>query len=96
MLARQGQSADYRAMRLLGAGALHPPTCSRVAPHPHMPANAHALHSHPHAVKIITGSLQGQLRVFLPTGQAFKPDDLLLEQQLEHPILQLEAGRFSS
>jgi len=43
VLARQGQSADYRAMRLLGA--LHPPSCSRVAPHPHMPANAHALHS---------------------------------------------------
>mmetsp|Transcript_14226 Transcript_14226/g.38566 ORF Transcript_14226/g.38566 Transcript_14226/m.38566 type:complete len:906 (-) Transcript_14226:247-2964(-) len=47
-------------------------------------------------VKIVTGSLQGMLRVYHPTGRQFKPDDLLLEQELDQAILQLEAGRFSS
>lgn len=48
------------------------------------------------AVKIVTGSLQGNLRVYLPTGRVYQPDDLLLEQELDQAILQLEAGRFSS
>lgn len=50
---------------------------------------------HPvHVVKIITGSLQGVLRVHLPHRQDCKVEDILLEQELEAAILQLEAGRF--
>eukprot|EP00877_Chromochloris_zofingiensis_P007512 jgi/Chrzof1/3013/Cz12g08070.t1 len=45
-------------------------------------------------VKIITGSLQGVLRVHLPHRQDCKVEDILLEQELEAAILQLEAGRF--
>jgi Bardet-Biedl syndrome 9 protein len=47
------------------------------------------------AAKLITGSLQGKLRVHLPHQRGFKEEDALLELQLEAAILQLEAGRFS-
>lgn len=46
------------------------------------------------AVKIITGSFQGVLRVHLPHERGFKPEDALLELQLDAPILQLAAGCF--
>ncbi|DBB01694.1 hypothetical protein WJX77_000727 [Trebouxia sp. C0004] len=45
---------------------------------------------------IITGSLQGVLRVYQPHGQGFSIEDLLLEVQLSAPILQLELGTFTS
>jgi Bardet-Biedl syndrome 9 protein len=48
------------------------------------------------AVKILTGSLQGNLRIYLPKERDYKPEDLLLEQELEQAILQLEVGRFSA
>ena len=53
--------------------------------------------------KIIVGSYQGILRIFNPRTKktedgcgGFSVDDLVLEQVLHQPILQLEAGRFSS
>ena len=46
--------------------------------------------------KIITGSFQGFLRIYLPKGRDFKAEDLLLEQQLGAPILHLAVGRFVS
>jgi hypothetical protein len=51
--------------------------------------------------KIITGSFSGLLRVWQPSGQtmggaATVAQDLLLEERLNAPILQLAAGRFSS
>lgn len=46
--------------------------------------------------KIIVGSLHGTLRIFQPKQKGFRPDDLLLEQELDGPILQLAAGRFLS
>lgn len=49
-----------------------------------------------HAVKIITGSLQGNLRMYLPKERDYRPEDLLLEQELEQAILQIAAGRFSA
>jgi hypothetical protein len=49
----------------------------------------------PRAVKLITGSLQGMLRVHQPRGREHKAEDCLLEAQLEAGILQLEAGRFA-
>lgn len=46
------------------------------------------------ADKIITGSFQGFLRIYNPGQSGYRIDDLILEQQLEAPILQIEAGRF--
>ena len=52
------------------------------------------------AVKIVTGSHKGLLRVFAPRKQGFQIDDLLLETSLTdsqgegEPILQLLAGHF--
>ena len=44
--------------------------------------------------KIITGSFQGFLRIFQPHKRDFSPEDLLLEQQLGAPVLQVAVGRF--
>ncbi|KAG2452068.1 hypothetical protein HYH02_003104 [Chlamydomonas schloesseri] len=47
-------------------------------------------------VKIATGSFSGFLRVYLPRDRGYKPEDLLLETELEGgPILALAAGRFT-
>jgi hypothetical protein len=46
------------------------------------------------AVKIITGSLQGVLRVHQPHQQEYHIEDILLEAQLDSGILQLAAGNF--
>eukprot|EP00898_Chlorokybus_atmophyticus_P007860 jgi/Chlat1/8075/Chrsp75S07540 len=46
--------------------------------------------------KIITGSLEGMLRVFKPQQRDFRVEDLLLEVELPLPILQLAVGRFSA
>ncbi len=48
----------------------------------------------PAANKIAVGSLHGVLRIYDPSQAEFKIDHLLMEEQLEHPILQLEIGRF--
>jgi Bardet-Biedl syndrome 9 protein len=45
--------------------------------------------------KIITGSYHGVLRIYLPHGQGFNVNDLMYEKNLDEPILQVEAGRFS-
>ena len=44
--------------------------------------------------KVVTGSLQGMLRLYSPRRAAHVSQDLLLEQPLDHPILQLEVGKF--
>ncbi|XP_067018157.1 protein PTHB1-like [Acropora muricata] len=49
-----------------------------------------------HFDKIIVGSYHGILRIYCPKPPSFKPDDLMLEVQLQQPILQVEAGRFVS
>lgn len=46
------------------------------------------------AVKIITGSIQGVLRVHQPHQQGYHIEDILLEVQLDSSILQLAAGNF--
>jgi len=46
--------------------------------------------------KIIVGSLNGVLRIFVPKAGEFRPDNLMLEVQLSQPILQVEAGKFVS
>jgi len=46
--------------------------------------------------KIITGSLQGVLRIFFPRQRDYQLNDLMLEEELGDPILQVEAGRFLS
>lgn len=46
------------------------------------------------ANKIITGSYQGMLRMYYPKQKEYKIEDLILESNMEAPILQIEAGRF--
>jgi len=46
--------------------------------------------------KIITGSFQGVLRIFFPHQRDYQLNDLMLEEELGEPILQVEAGRFLS
>lgn len=46
------------------------------------------------SVKIVTGNFQGILRIYLPTKRGmYQNSDLLLEQDLGAPILQVAAGR---
>jgi Bardet-Biedl syndrome 9 protein len=44
--------------------------------------------------KIVTGSFSGALRIYKPVRSKYSPNDLLLEQQLDQPILQLAIGKF--
>lgn len=46
--------------------------------------------------KIVTGSFSGVLRIFQPGGSSYVPSDLLLEQQMPAPILQVAMGKFIS
>lgn len=46
------------------------------------------------AAKIVTGSYHGTLRIYYPHQRDYKIEDLMLEQNLEQPILQLLCGRF--
>ena len=46
----------------------------------------------PESNKIVIGSHQGILRIFNPTRPKFRVDDLLLEESLQSPILQLCLG----
>eukprot|EP00903_Cladosiphon_okamuranus_P007654 g7422.t1 len=46
------------------------------------------------SVKVVTGSLQGMLRVHHPVKADFRIEDLFLEQDLGAPILQVSIGRF--
>ena len=50
--------------------------------------------SDPPAEKIAVGSLQGMLRIYAPTRPQFRVEDLVLEENLNLPILQLLLGRF--
>lgn len=44
--------------------------------------------------KIVTGSLNGYIRVYHVHSAGFQIDDLMLEQNLELPILQVLCGKF--
>ena len=44
---------------------------------------------------VVVGSLQGILRIWRPEKRDFSPSDLLLEQDLGAPILQVSLGNFS-
>lgn len=46
------------------------------------------------SVKVVTGSLQGMLRVHHPVKADFRIEDLLLEEDLGAPILQVSIGRY--
>ncbi|CUI14745.1 Hypothetical protein, putative [Bodo saltans] len=46
------------------------------------------------AVKIVTGSFQGTLRVFDVKNKTFKPEDIVYERNFREPILAVAAGRF--
>lgn len=44
--------------------------------------------------KIVTGSLNGVLRIYTPQPDGFKPEHLMLELQMSNSILQLATGKF--
>lgn len=45
---------------------------------------------------MIVGSYHGILRIYSPKEAQFKAEDLMLEVQLQQPILQVESGKFIS
>lgn len=50
--------------------------------------------SNPPSDKIAVGSFQGMFRMYSPTKPQFKVEDLVLEESLGLPILQLLLGKF--
>ena len=46
--------------------------------------------------KIVTASLKGILRIYLPTQSDYKVEHLIFESDLKAPILQIALGRFLS
>lgn len=44
--------------------------------------------------KIITGSFTGFIRIFKPHRSKYQAIDLLLEQQVDGPVIQIEIGKF--
>ena len=48
----------------------------------------------PAAPKIVLGSQAGLLRIYSPTKPGFRVEDLILEESLPYPILQVSIGRF--
>jgi Bardet-Biedl syndrome 9 protein len=48
----------------------------------------------PPTEKIAVGSMQGMLRIYAPSKPQFRVEDLILEESLGLPILQLLLGRF--
>eukprot|EP00741_Cyanophora_paradoxa_P025557 tig00000383_g24662.t1 len=46
------------------------------------------------SLKIVIGSFQGVLRIFSPRQRDYRVEDLILEQELDAPVLQLATGRF--
>eukprot|EP00940_MAST-03C_sp_MAST-3C-sp2_P001794 g1794.t1 len=45
-------------------------------------------------LKIVTGSLHGVLRVYAPSARNFRAEDLLLESELDEPILHIRCGNY--
>eukprot|EP00347_Sterkiella_histriomuscorum_P008020 403346677 len=45
--------------------------------------------------KIVVASFEGILRVYRPQAKAYNVNDMLLEKNLNSPVLQLEIGKFS-
>ena len=48
----------------------------------------------PASDKIVIGSQEGILRIYKPNSRQFKVEDLMLEESLDEPILQLLIGNF--
>ena len=48
----------------------------------------------PPSDKIVVGSLEGMIRVYNPSKPQYRIEDLILEESLGLPILQLLTGRF--
>ena len=46
------------------------------------------------ADKIVVGSFQGLVRIYLPRPQEYHPDHLILERDMGAPVLQVAVGRF--
>ena len=46
--------------------------------------------------KIVTASIDGTVRIYLPNESEYKIEHLILEKKFDDAILQIEFGRFSS
>jgi len=44
--------------------------------------------------KIVVGSFQGLVRIYEPRPPAFSPGHVILETQLDAPVLQVAIGKF--
>jgi hypothetical protein len=44
--------------------------------------------------KVVVGSFQGYLRIYEPHPPGFTPSHVILEKQLDSPVVQVAAGRF--
>jgi Bardet-Biedl syndrome 9 protein len=44
--------------------------------------------------KVVVGSLKGVLRMYNPNRPNYRVEDMVMEENLEKPILQLSVGRF--
>ena len=44
--------------------------------------------------KIVVGSYNGMVRVYHPQAREYRVDHLCMEQKLQHPVIQVLAGRF--
>ena len=52
------------------------------------------LPSHVRTDKLIVSSFQGMVRIYQPCPSGFSPDHVMLEKQMELPVIQVAAGRF--
>lgn len=53
-----------------------------------------SLDRHDGGSMIATGSFGGLLRIYSPSRREYKADDLILEEDLDYPILQMKMGKF--
>lgn len=44
--------------------------------------------------KIVVGSFQGLVRIYLPRPPEYSPDHVILEKDMGAPVLQVAVGRF--
>lgn len=62
-------------------------------------SNTHVLYIKFHCLytldAIVVGSFSGILRVYVPSNGTFSPDHLLLEKQLQSPIIKLGVAKFT-
>ena len=54
------------------------------------------LYAYVYTAKIVCGSINGTVRIYIPVEREYKIEHLILEQDLGKPILQISQGYFAS